>query len=163
MCDYCGCQNNEVIAELTTEHDRLRDLAHALTAAGNAADLPAATRLARQMRTLLGPHTQVEEAGLFPALANEFGEHLAGLVAEHRDIDDVLSALEHGRPNPGWQLHTQLAMAHLFDHILKEQDGVFAAALASLSTADWETLAASRDQAHHVLGSVLPSAAGMAS
>jgi hypothetical protein len=38
----------------------------------------------------------------------------------------------------------QLALAHLFDHILKEQDGVFPAALATLTPDDWERIGAVR-------------------
>jgi hemerythrin-like domain-containing protein len=157
MCEYCGCQQNDVIAELTAEHDRLRELGHDLTAAANAADFPAAGRLATQMRTVLGPHAQVEEAALFPALEADFGDQLARLVAEHRDIDTALSELVSGEQQPGWQLRTQLALAHLFDHILKEQDGVFPAALATLTSADWDAVAVSRERAHD---SAVVSAAG---
>ncbi|HEV7206022.1 MAG TPA: hemerythrin domain-containing protein [Jatrophihabitans sp.] len=148
MCEYCGCQERDVIAELTAEHDRLRDLARSLNAAVNAADLAAAGRLAEQMHAVLGPHTEVEESALFPALAADFADQLAQLVAEHRDIDAVLCELASGQPQTGWRLRTQLALAHLFDHILKEQDGVFPAALATLTTADWDTLSAARDRAH---------------
>jgi hemerythrin-like domain-containing protein len=35
-------------------------------------------------------------------------------------------------------------MAVLRDHILKEQDGVFPAALANLSTEEWEAVEAAR-------------------
>lgn len=150
MCEYCGCQQNVVIAELTAEHDRLRDLSHDLTTAVNSTDLPAAIGLAAQMQSVLRPHTQVEEAGLFPALAADYGNHLDQLVAEHRDIDAALDELASGRAQPGWRLRTQLALAHLFDHILKEQDGVFPAALATLTTADWLTVAAARERAHPV-------------
>jgi hemerythrin-like domain-containing protein len=137
-----------VIAELTAEHDLLRELSHDLTAAVNAADPPAAGRLATQMRIVLAPHTQVEEAALFPALAADFGDQLAGLVAEHHEIDDVLSELAEARSRPGWRWRTELALAHLFDHILKEQDGVFPAALATLTSGDWDTVAAVRAGAH---------------
>ena len=109
MCEYCGCKQNEVIAELTAEHDRIRELSHDLTAAVNAADPPAACRLASQMRTVLGPHTEVEEAALFPALAADFGDQVGELVTEHRDIDAALGELETGRPGPGWELRTHLA------------------------------------------------------
>jgi hemerythrin-like domain-containing protein len=148
MCEYCGCQQNTVLAELTAEHDRLRELGHDLTAAANAADVEAAAGLAAGMRALLGPHTQVEETALFPALAADFAAELAKLVAEHRDIDAALGELASGCPLPGWPLRTHLTLRHLFDHILKEQDGVFPAALATLAEADWESLEAARDRAH---------------
>ena len=138
MCEYCGCQQNDVIAELTAEHGRLRELGRDLAAAATATDLPAAGRLAAQMRTVFGPHSQVEEVALFPALEADFGDQLARLVAEHRYLEVALSDLASGHPQPGWPQRTRLALAHLFDHILKEQDGVFPAALATLTNADWD-------------------------
>jgi hemerythrin-like domain-containing protein len=157
MCEYCGCQQNDVIAELTAEHDRLRELGHDLAAAVNAADLPMAGRLAAHMLTVLGPHTEVEEAALFPALDEDFGDHLAVLVAEHRAIDTALSGLAAGKPQPGWQQRTKLILGDLFDHILKEQDGVFPAALATLTSAEWDAVAAARLHAHNPVGTRPPT------
>ena len=48
------------------------------------------------------------------------------------------------------------ALQLLREHILKEQDGVFPAALASLGTADWAASEAVRAR----VGSLLPSADG---
>jgi hemerythrin-like domain-containing protein len=158
MCEYCGCQQNEVIAELTAEHDRLRELSHDLSAAVTAADLPAAARLAVAMRIVLSPHTEVEEAALFPALAADFGDQLAKLVDEHRVIDSALGDLQRGRTAPGWQLRTHLAIAHLFDHILKEQDGVFPAAIISLDADQWETVERVRHRVGSRLGGRIPQA-----
>lgn len=148
MCEYCGCQRNPVIAELTAEHDRLRELSRALAAVLDTVDVSAAGEVAAQMLTVLGPHTQVEEDGLFPPLAADFGDHLDHLVAEHRAIDAALRDVASGRTEPGWQQRTHHALADLFDHILKEQDGVFPAALAALSAGDWDALDAARDRAH---------------
>jgi hemerythrin-like domain-containing protein len=154
MCEYCGCQEIPEIAELTAEHDELRNLGHDLANAANAGNLAAARPLAARMRELLEPHTRVEEQGLFPALAAQFTAQLAQLVEEHHSIDAALADLANGRPSPSWRMATQLALAHLFDHILKEQDGVFPAALATLSAADWESLSAVRA----AVGSALPAA-----
>jgi hypothetical protein len=43
------------------------------------------------------------------------------------------------------------AMAVLRDHILKEQDGVFPAALANLTVEDWEAAEATRAEAGSAL------------
>lgn len=43
------------------------------------------------MSAVLGPHTAVEEDALFPALAAEFGDHVEGLLAEHRLIEAALA------------------------------------------------------------------------
>jgi hypothetical protein len=42
VCEYCGCQAIEVIADLTAEHDRLRELSRDLSDAARCADLRAA-------------------------------------------------------------------------------------------------------------------------
>jgi hemerythrin-like domain-containing protein len=140
MCEYCGCQEIDVIAELTAEHDELRNLGHELGQAANAGDLAAARPLAARMRDLLGPHTAVEERGLFPSMHDEYGDQLDALVQEHREIDAAFTDLAAEAPGASWRSATQLALAHLFDHILKEQDGVFPAALATLTSQDWEAI-----------------------
>lgn len=141
MCEYCGCQNVDVIAELTAEHDLLRELSRDLDAAATADDLVRAGDLAARMRAVLRPHTVVEEDGLFPAMAGEFPNQLATLRTEHRQIDEALRQLADGTPPPDWRARTRAALLDLFEHILKEQDGVFPAALATLSPADWQVTA----------------------
>jgi hemerythrin-like domain-containing protein len=140
MCEYCGCQDVEAIADLTAEHDRLRDLGRELEAAADAADLPAARPLAAAMCAVLAPHTAVEEQALFPAMAGEYAEHVDRLVGEHRTIDAVLAPVADGVDVPDWPQRVQAALDALFEHILKEQDGVFPAALATLTPDQWETL-----------------------
>lgn len=62
--------------------------------------LIALTAAAAQMQSVLRPHTQVEEVGLFPALAADYGNHLDQLVAEHRDIDAALDDSPRGALSP---------------------------------------------------------------
>ena len=146
MCEYCGCQQIEVIGELTAEHDRLRDLGHDLAEATRSGDLSSARKHATAMREVLDPHTAVEERGLFPALMDDFADRLRVLVDEHRTIDAALAAVcdPDSDPPPDWQDDILNALSQLFEHILKEQDGVFPAALANLGPADWEAIAAVR-------------------
>ena len=148
MCEYCGCQQLDVVAELTAEHDRLRELGRDLAAAANAHDLLAARPLAMEMSSVLGPHTRVEELGLFPALHTDFGDQLDDLVDEHRSIEGALADLIGDAPSAAWPHRTLLTLAHLFDHILKEQDGVFPAALATLSASEWESISVVRNRVH---------------
>jgi hemerythrin-like domain-containing protein len=103
--------------------------------------------LARQIAAILGPHTEVEERGLFPALAGDFPEQVAGLEAEHRRIEMVLGAAAAGTPtDPAWPDRLIATLHLLREHILKEQDGVFPAALAALGTSDWEAVDAVRSR-----------------
>ena len=145
MCEYCGCQELDVIGQLTREHERIRNVGRSLSDAVNARDLDTAQGFARQMLELLGPHTRLEEQGLFPELAGEFGDQLADLEHEHVLIDGALGALAGDTAPANWTARTQEALALLFDHILKEQDGVFPAALATVTTEGWERVGQVRD------------------
>ncbi|MGW1360489.1 hemerythrin domain-containing protein [Streptomyces chartreusis] len=102
--------------------------------------------VAQEIARVLGPHTHVEEQGLFPALAGDFPDQIATLEAEHRRIEAVLAEAADGTApaDPTWPDRLMEAMALLRDHILKEQDGVFPAALANLSTEEWEAVEAAR-------------------
>lgn len=147
MCEYCGCQDVPAIAELTTEHDRLRELGRDLQKAAAADNFPTARAAADAMRAVLGPHTEVEELGLFPRLSDEFPDRMSALVDEHHSIDAVLVALSDTvTPPDGWRQQAHQVVAALFEHILQEQDGVFPAALATLDAAGWERLSAIRGQ-----------------
>jgi Hemerythrin HHE cation binding domain len=145
MCEYCGCQELPVIGELTREHERVLNLITGVRAARDSGDLPGMAAAARQVAAVLGPHTMVEEQSLFPALAADFPAQIAALEAEHRQIDAVLREAAGGLPaDPGWPARLGEAMAVLRGHIFAEQDGVFPAALASLSAADWDAAEAAR-------------------
>jgi hemerythrin-like domain-containing protein len=148
MCEYCGCQAVTAIDELTREHDVVVGMIAEVRLAHTAGDTGRMARLARQITTVLGPHTEVEERGLFPLLAGDFPEQVAALEAEHRRIEAVLGAAATGTPaDPGWPARLIDILRVLREHILKEQDGVFPAALTGLSGADWETVDAARVRA----------------
>jgi hemerythrin-like domain-containing protein len=151
MCEYCGCQQIDQIAELTAEHDRLRELSRELVQACEAADLDAARELAELMLAVLGPHTVVEEEGLFPELAADHGDHIAALETEHERIHAALEGLFRDRPSALWPQDTVAALHLLFEHILKEQDGLFPAALGTLTPHGWAHVASARDAASAAL------------
>jgi hemerythrin-like domain-containing protein len=153
MCDDCGCQALTVIAELTSEHDAVvAMIAEARTAAGRG-DVASAAAMARRIASALGPHTAVEEQGLFPALAGDFAEHVAGLVDEHRRVEAVLAEAVVGTPaDPGWPGRLIDVLHLLRDHILKEQDGAFPAALTTLRPSDWERVEAVRERVGRSVG-----------
>ncbi|MDQ0958161.1 hemerythrin-like domain-containing protein [Streptomyces sp. B4I13] len=149
MCEYCGCQSLASIDELTREHDEVVRLISHLRPAHQEGGVAPMAEVARKIVAVLGPHTQVEEHGLFPALAGDFPEQIAALEAEHRRIESVLEEAADGATpsDPAWPDRLMEAMALLRDHILKEQDGVFPAALANLSTEEWEAVEAERAKA----------------
>src|SRR5579875_1001605 len=144
MCEYCGCQDIDVVAELTAEHDRLRELGRDLVEAATGDDLARARAVAEAMLGVLAPHTAVEEGGLFPALASEYGEQMAALTGEHREIDGALTLIASEQVPASWVRLADRVAAELFEHILKEQDGVFPAALAVLAPDEWERVRETR-------------------
>jgi hypothetical protein len=154
MCEYCGCQAVTAIDDLTREHDFVVNLIGDVRAAHAATDTARMAELARQIAAILGPHTQVEERGLFPALAADFPDHITALTAEHRRIDAVLGEAVAGTPRePTWPGRLIDILNLLRTHILKEQDGVFPAALTYLDPADWDAIDAIRTK----VGTLLPA------
>ncbi|MCG3754086.1 hemerythrin domain-containing protein [Amycolatopsis sp. Poz14] len=145
MCEYCGCQAVPAIAELTREHDEAVALISRTRTAHGANDVAAMANLARRIAEVLGPHTTVEEQGLFPALHDEFPDHLAALADQHRQIEHVLGEAADGTPaDPAWPARLMATLHLLREHILAEQDGVFPAALSRLDPAQWEAVDAVR-------------------
>ncbi|GGT07261.1 hemerythrin [Streptomyces kurssanovii] len=154
MCEYCGCQAVAAIEELTREHDTVVDLIGRVRSAHSDGDIPRMTELARQISAVLAPHTEVEEHGLFPAMATDFPDHIAVLEAEHRRIEAVLAQAADGVPgDPGWPTALVEALAMLREHILKEQDGLFPASLTFLSPEQWDVLDAVRARSAGVTSS----------
>ncbi len=145
MCEYCGCQALTAIDELTREHELVVNLIGGVRHAHAAGDTARMAELARTIAAVLGPHTAVEEQGLFRALAGDFPDQVTALQAEHRRIEAVLAESATATPDePAWPRRLVSALDLLREHILKEQDGVFPAALTTLRTADWEAIDAVR-------------------
>ncbi|MPZ80601.1 MAG: hemerythrin domain-containing protein [Actinophytocola sp.] len=154
MCEYRGCQALDAIAELSREHDEVVTLVSRVRAAHTVGDVAGMAAVARRIAAVLGPHTAVEEQGLFPPLAAEFGDHVTSLTTQHRRIEAILAEAADGVPaDPAWPVRLTAAMRVLREHILAEQDGVFPAALANLDAADWEAVDAIRAQ----VGTVTPA------
>lgn len=157
MCEYCGCQAIAAIDELTREHDLVVNLISDVQAAHGRGDTERMAAQARRITAILGPHTAVEEQGLFPALTEAFPDHVTALTDEHRRIEAVLDAAAIGTPtDPAWPDELISVLRLLRQHILKEQDGVFPAALGSLSPTEWDAVEAVRAQ----VGTLLPPSDG---
>jgi hemerythrin-like domain-containing protein len=141
MCAHCGCESLSAVAELTAEHDLVVELVLAATSAIRGDDLDGAAELARVISAVLGPHSAVEERALFPAMVAECGDYVSGLLAEHRLIEAALSEAAEGTPTDSqWPVRLEHAFTVLRGHIVKEEAGLFPAALATLTTASWEAI-----------------------
>ncbi|MEP7194720.1 MAG: hemerythrin domain-containing protein [Actinomycetota bacterium] len=145
MCEYCGCQQIATIADLTREHDAVVTLVGQIRVALPAQRREDVAAYCQQILDVLAPHTVVEEDGLFPEMAAEFPDHIEVLRSEHREIEKVLGEATDGFPqDPTWPDRLEGALFLLREHILKEQDGVFPAALVSLDPDQWERIEAVR-------------------
>jgi hemerythrin-like domain-containing protein len=145
MCEYCGCQQIAAIAELTREHDAVVTLVGQIRIALPGQRPDDVVTSCQQILAILAPHTVVEEEGLFPEMASEFPDHIEVLRSEHREIEKVLGEAAHDFPDdPTWPARLEGALFLLREHILKEQDGVFPAALAALDADQWERIEAVR-------------------
>lgn len=141
MCEYCGCQQIAAIDELTREHDAVVAATALVRSRLETGRTDEVASLCRYMLAVLAPHTEVEEQGLFPAMAAEFPDHVQQLRSEHEHIHAVLTeASEAIHTDPTLPDRLVEMMFLLREHILKEQDGVFPAALMSLSPAQWDDL-----------------------
>lgn len=147
MCEYCGCQQITTIAELTREHDATVELVGRIQTALRGQNLEDVASRCQQILDILAPHTMVEEEGLFPEMADAFPDHIAVLRSEHREVEKVLGEAADGLPDdPSWPDRLTEVLQLLREHILKEQDGVFPAALAELDSDQWERIEALRAQ-----------------
>jgi hemerythrin-like domain-containing protein len=147
MCEYCGCQQIAVIAELTREHDAVVALISHVQSSLSSQRVEDVVKSCQQISSILAQHTVVEEHGLFPEMADEFPDQVEVLRSEHREIERVLGQAAGGMPeDQTWPDRLVGALFQLREHILKEQDGVFPAALVALDPDQWERIEAVRAQ-----------------
>jgi hypothetical protein len=136
VSDYCWCLATPAIEELIREQDELVELSALARAACRCGDLDALVECVSAISSVLGTHTEVKERGLFP-------EKIAVLLGEHRRIEAVLAGATDGtaRTDPGWPARVTETLTLLRRHIVKEQEGLFPAALSILTSDEWEKLA----------------------
>lgn len=147
MCEYCGCQQIDSIAELYREHDAVVALVATVSSALADQRREDVVSSCSQILAILRPHTVVEEEGLFPEMSDEFPEHIEALRSDHREIEKVLGESAAGYPqDPTWPDRLRSALFLLREHILKEQDGVFPAALIALDPQQWQRVEAVRSR-----------------
>jgi hemerythrin-like domain-containing protein len=140
VCSYCGCRNIPIIATLNAEHDAIVNSTYALQIAFREAVVESARIAGKILGELLHPHTHREQTGLFSEMKKDelFTEHIASLCAEHDQLDNELEAIIAGELAgiPGM-------IALLNNHIDREENGLFPAALAYLNDDQWDIIAQS--------------------
>jgi hypothetical protein len=137
VCSYCGCREIPIIAQLNAEHDAIVDSTYALQIAHRAQDIAAVRLAGRGLSHLLRPHTQREQDGLFEEMAKDelFTEHIASLCGEHHELDEFLAGIELGDLT---LVPAMLTLLH--NHIDREENGLFPAALAYLDDDQWDVI-----------------------
>ncbi len=137
MCSYCGCREIPIIAKLNAEHDAIVNSTYALQVAARNSDVDSARSAAKEIGRLLHPHTTREQDGLFAEMRKDelFTEHIGSLCAEHDALDDMLATIEGGDIDG---IAGMLRLLH--DHIDREENGLFPAALAYLDDSQWDII-----------------------
>lgn len=148
MCHYCGCRQIPLIRDYIAEHERVLELGHrALDEIGRGA-LGDAQDTVGQMQGELRAHWQGEEDGVFALMLTDdlYREHIEPLMAEHRELDALLSGLDVADPED-----QRLLREHVDDlriHISKEEDGIFPVTLVEFSGPEWDAAIAAWQRAH---------------
>lgn len=148
MCHYCGCRQIRVIRDYIAEHERAVDHGDLALRAIDVGDVTAAQAHVDAMAAELRAHWQGEENGVFALMIDDptYREFIEPLIAEHRELDALLRALDVSRPADQQVLREQLA--ELLEHISKEEDGIFPATLVEFNGVEWEKAAEAWYAAH---------------
>ena len=148
MCHYCGCRQIPLIRDYIAEHERVVDLAGDAVRAVDVGDYDKARRCVDTMAAGLASHWQGEENGLFTVMGREeeFARYIAPLVQEHRALAGFLAVVDINDPHDQERLRREVI--ELDEHISKEEDGLFPAALTSLSGRDWDESMLAWREAH---------------
>jgi iron-sulfur cluster repair protein YtfE (RIC family) len=137
-----------LIRDYIAEHERVTNLGGDAVRAIDAGDLAKARRCVDAMALGLDSHWKGEENGLFAVMARdeEYADYIAPLVQEHRELADFLAGVDLSRTEDQERLRHEVI--ELDEHISKEEDGLFPAALTSLSGRDWDEAMLAWHEAH---------------
>lgn len=100
---------------------------------------------AQELAELLREHNQLEEDGLFNALAPEaeFSESLTKLRLEHAEIDEFVGRIIAGEYSRVIELETLLR-----NNISNEENGLFPASAVTLDGIVWDKIEADHEITH---------------
>ncbi len=137
-----------LLRDYIAEHERATNFGGEAVRAIDRGDLGRARHLLGEMATELASHWQGEETGLFRVMAGEemFAEHIAPLVREHHELGELLATVDILEPEG--QQAIRDAVFDLYEHISKEEDGLFPASLTSLSGDEWDAAMDAWHKAH---------------
>jgi len=148
MCQYCGCRDVPLLRDYIAEHERAINHGGAAVRALDRGDHTQARAEVALMYDELRAHWQGEETGLFAAMMTDdlFAAHIRPLIAEHRELAALLDSVD--LTVAADQDRFRAAFEELYEHIAKEEDGLFPASLTALDGADWDAAIAAWRHAH---------------
>jgi iron-sulfur cluster repair protein YtfE (RIC family) len=137
-----------LIRDYVAEHERAIELGGDAVRAIDRGDRQEARRALAGMAAELTKHWDGEENGIFLVMQREraYAEYIAPLVAEHRQLAELLETIDVA--NEADQRQLRVALVELDEHISKEEDGLFPASVTFLSGAEWDTAIAGWQAAH---------------
>ena len=137
-----------LIRDYIAEHERATDLGGDAVRAIDDGDLATARHCLLEMTAELTTHWRGEEDGIFRVMSREpaYADYIAPLVAEHRQLAELLSTVEVADPADLDRIRA--AVLELLEHISREEDGLFPASLTTLTGADWDSSIAAWHTAH---------------
>ena len=148
MCHYCGCRDMPLLRDYIAEHERAMNHGGEAVRALDRGEHDRARELLAAMAEELRSHWQGEENGLFAVMRVDdlYEQHIAPLVREHRELEALLESVDVSDADDRDRVRT--AVSELFEHIAKEEDGLFPASLTALDGDEWDAAMAGWQEAH---------------
>jgi hemerythrin-like domain-containing protein len=143
MCDHCGCRQGS-IQELMDQHEVITAISDDIRRCLQDGDEWGAHARLDDLMSILRPHVEWEEAGLFARMAaqGDFAEHVTALEAEHASLYAQVDAVADAGSD--WVPAVLTMLTELDEHIYRENFGLFPGAIAVLDADDWDAIEAAR-------------------
>jgi len=137
-----------LLRDFIAEHERAMNHGGEAVRALDRGEHDRARELLAAMGDELQSHWRGEENGLFAVMGCDdlFAEHIAPLVREHRELEALLESVD--LADSGDRDRLRKAVFDLHEHIAKEEDGLFPAALTALDGEQWDAAMAAWRLAH---------------
>jgi iron-sulfur cluster repair protein YtfE (RIC family) len=137
-----------LIRDYVAEHERAMNLGGDAVRSIDRGDLDEAGALLAALRQELRTHWRGEERGIFAVMRSEpeYDAYIRPLEQEHRELDELLTTVD--LRDRGDQQKIRVAVDELYEHILKEEDGLFPASLIALGGAEWDAAMEAWAEAH---------------